>query len=281
MYRISRFLSLLLLSSGFLFCAQAYEVVWLGDMHYDARNLHTKEYLEHQAKSRRQTLRRNLYSWDDSALSYLLLETAARTAQNTPFAFQIGDFAHGFAGSKELATTMYTDAIRRISGPFKVPLYFSPGNHEYKGKDADKALHNTLLPYLKQKIEPSVKLKDYNFSLSHENDLFVFWNSVEPDLPWLEQTLNEHNSARYTFLITHYPILPVSRGKFDKLSLDKEHIAWIPFAKESQSSERKILLNLLCKHNVIVLCGHIHEQTVLEFASPQGKITQISAYSLF
>lgn len=261
MKKIASFFSLMLCCSCFLFCAQAYEIVRLGDMHYDSLNLHTKEYVERQAQSRKNRLRRNLYSWDDSGLSNLVLEKAAKAAQNTPFAFEIGDFAHGFAGSQEQTSTMYTDAISRISGPFTVPFYFCPGNHEYRGIGA-KALDKTLLPYLKQQLDPSVKLEGYNFALTHEDDVFVFWDSIKPDLPWLEQTLNEHSAARYTFLITHFPVLPVLRGKFDKISLKKEHIEWIPFAKESQSSERRSLLNLLSSHNVIVLCGHIHEQTL-------------------
>jgi hypothetical protein len=30
-----------------------------------------------------------------------------------------------------------------------------------------------------------------------------------------------------------------------------------------------------------VLCGHVHEQTLLEYESERGKITQITAFSLF
>jgi UDP-2,3-diacylglucosamine pyrophosphatase LpxH len=280
MNKIAVFFTLFLCCSCVLCGAQAYEIVWLGDMHYDSPDLHTKEYVERQEQSSKNRLRRNLYSWVDSGLSNLVLEKASKAAQNTPFAFEIGDFAHGFAGSQAQATTMYTDAISRISGLFTVPFYFCPGNHEYRGIGA-KTLDKTLLPYLKQKLNPSVKLKGYNFVLTHENDLFVFWDSIKPDLSWLKHTLNEHSAARYIFIITHYPVLPVFRGKFDRISLNKEHVEWIPFAKESQSSERRSLLNLLSSHNVIVLCGHIHEQTLLEYADPQGKITQISAYSLF
>ena len=91
-----------------------------------------------------------------------------------------------------------------------------------------------------------------------------------PDVPWLKKALDNNKDARNVFLCTHIPILPVSRGK----------IEWIPFSKPEEKEKRLELLNMLLERNVIVLCGHIHEQTLLEYANEKGRITQVTAYSV-
>ena len=114
-------------------------------------------------------------------------------------------------------------------------------------------------------------LGSFNFAFSHKGDAYIFWDSAKPDLAWLLDALAARKDARYTFLVTHFPVLPVG----------EEKAGWVPFGKAGKASERKALLDALCESRAIVLCGHIHEQTLLEYESKRGKITQISAFSLF
>lgn len=151
----------------------AYDIVWLGDMHYDETNLHTPDYFENKKRERHlKTLQRNLHSWEGTAPSYKLLEAAGATAKGTPFAFQIGDFAHGHAGSQSLATAMYDKAIKLIAGKFQVPVYFTPGNHEYVGIGAKQV---DILLFLTPKI-----LSYYLTSISNQLTLlYKAWNESD------------------------------------------------------------------------------------------------------
>ncbi|MCR5084961.1 MAG: metallophosphoesterase [Succinivibrionaceae bacterium] len=244
----------------------AYELVWLGDMHYDSRVLHSEDYLAEEEHQR--ALERNLYSWDGPAQR--LLAAAGKAARGTGFAFQVGDFSQGHGGTRGQSLLMFSGAIDAISSHLGVPTLFTPGNHEYRGKGARSALRTTLLPHLSRALGAGVPLKGYNFSISHEGDAFIFWNSVDPDLAWLQGALADHRGARHTFIVTHFPILPMAPVR----------IGWIPFGAPGQEMERQSLLGLLCHRNAIVLCGHIHEQAVLDYSDGRGRVTQVSSLAL-
>ncbi|MCR5536165.1 MAG: metallophosphoesterase, partial [Succinivibrio sp.] len=236
---------LMLLLSLIPLRALAYELVMLGDLHYDAQNLHTAAYFEQHKSQHQRTLSRNLSSWEGAAPSHALLEEAGQASEQSLFAIQVGDFAHGHAGSQALAAKMYAQVLKLLKANFKVPVYITPGNHEYAGAGASSALDATLKPYLSALLPQGSPLDNFNYSLEKENDVFIFFNCIKPDLDFLKQQLTAHAKARYTFVITHYPVLPIARGD----------LSFLLYGKSEEQQKREELLNLLCEHNVIVLCG--------------------------
>lgn len=271
--KTSHLITLLLIAATCLFAADGtYKIIWLGDLHYDSKTVHEAKYFENMDIKKNKSLKRNLYSWDgEEAPAKKMLAAAGEAAKGTAFAFQIGDFVHGHAGSEAMATKMNTELLDVCKKYFTVPFLYSPGNHEYAGKGAAKALKATLVPYLNKELKAEPPLTGFNFIRKQGGDLYIFWDSNRPDTPWLQKVLEENKEVRYTFLVTHIPILPVSHGKVD----------WIPFAKPEEKEKRVELLNLLCSRNVIILCGHIHEQTILDFANDKGRLTQVTAFSVF
>ena len=266
-------ITLLLIATACLFAADdTYKIIWLGDLHYDSKTVHEAKYFENMDIKKNKTTKRNLYSWEgEEAPAKKMLAAANEAAKGTAFAFQVGDFAQGHAGSEAMATMMNKELLEICKKYITVPFLLTPGNHDYAGKGAAKALKATLLPYLNNELKADPPLTSFNFTRKQGGDLFIFWDSNRPDTPWLQKILDENKEARHVFVCTHIPILPVSHGKVD----------WIPFAKPEEKEKRVELLNLLCSRNVIVLCGHIHEQTILDFANEKGRITQVTAYSVF
>ena len=72
------------------------------------------------------------------------------------------------------------------------------------------------------------------------------------------------------FLLCHLPVLPVGGGS----------PRWIAFGRPDQDADRKALLTVLAKHNVIVLCGHFHRFALSEYVSEEGRITQLMLNSV-
>ena len=270
--KTTHLITLLLIAATCLFGADGtYKIIWLGDLHYDSKTVHEAAYFENVDPKKNKTTKRNFHAWEgENAPGYKLLTITNKAAEGTPFAFQVGDFTQGHAGSEAMSKKMTTDFLALVKKHFTLPLYLTPGNHEFAGKGAKKGVKATLVPYLNETLKADPPLTDYNFTRKQDGDLFIFWNSNMPDVPWLKKALDDNKDARNIFLCTHIPILPVSRGK----------IEWIPFSKPEEKEKRLELLNMLLERNVIVLCGHIHEQTLLEYANEKGRITQVTAYSV-
>ena len=247
-------ITLLVIATVCLFAADgSYKIIWLGDLHYDGKTVHEAAYFENVDPKKNKTTKRNFHAWEgENAPGYKLLAVANKAAEGTPFAFQVGDFTQGHAGSEAMSKKMTTDLLDIIKKNFTLPFYLTPGNHEFAGKGAKKGMKAALIPYLNDVLKAEPPLTDYNFTRKQDSDLFIFWNSNMPDVPWLKKALDDNKDARNIFLCTHIPILPVSRGK----------IEWIPFSKPEEKEKRLELLNMLLERNVIVLCGHIHEQTI-------------------
>ena len=92
-----------------LFAADdTYQIVMLGDLHYDNVECREPEMLKNLQDWQKSELNRNLQSWREGGESLKMLEIAGKVAAelNAPFVIQNGDFCQGDAGSEAMATKL-------------------------------------------------------------------------------------------------------------------------------------------------------------------------------
>lgn len=145
-----------------------------------------------------------------------------------------------------------------------VPFLVTKGNHDITGPGAPRAYNDAVLGWLGRQL--SQKIASASYAVSFGPDRFIFFDSFNPDLDWLEKTLTAP-VARYTFMVTHEPVVP-----FDARS------NWHLLVNDPAQRDR--LLNLLGRHKVVVLCGHLHKFSILRRNTPGGSFLQIAMNSV-
>lgn len=114
------------------------------------------------------------------------------------------------------------------------------------------------------------ELSSANVSFVHKGIRFVFYDCYTPDisLEWLENTL-EGNSQPVIFS-AHQPVIPYNA-----------RANWHIFGRKNEMEKRQRLLNVLSRHNAVVLTAHLHKFTVLKREVPgSGMITQVALGSV-
>ncbi|MBP5670783.1 MAG: metallophosphoesterase [Victivallales bacterium] len=279
----------LILFAVALFAADdTYQIVMLGDLHYDNVDCREPEMMKNLKDYQKYELDRNLRSWREDGESLKMLEAAGKMAEqlNAPFVIQNGDFVQGDAGSEEMATKMILSCMDTCKKYIHVPFIATKGNHDPRGKGANAAVNKTLPAFWSKELNINPPLTRTTFAHRQGPDVFIFLDDISlgsqkkekvndkeivtfPNLEYFESLLKANADARYTFIVCHLPIIPTSAER------------WIPFGGQKTDAQRKYLLNLLCEHNAIILCGHIHANSFIEFENEKGKVAQITCISLF
>ncbi|MCR5380575.1 MAG: metallophosphoesterase [Lentisphaeria bacterium] len=272
-----------------LFAADdTYQIVMLGDLHYDNVECREPEMLKNLQDWQKSELNRNLRSWREGGESLKMLELAGKAAAelNAPFAIQNGDFCQGDAGSEAMAAKMIMACMNTCKQYIHVPFIATKGNHDPRGKGANAAVNKTLPAFWSKEMNIDPPLTSTTFAFRQGPDVFIILDDIilgsakrekvgdvekvtYPNLENLEKLLKENADARYTFIVCHLPIIPTSEGR------------WLPFGGQKTDSQRLYLLDLLCEHNAIILCGHIHGNTFIEYENEKGKVAQITSISLY
>ena len=281
-------LSLLLLVFTAFAAEDTYQIVMLGDLHYDNEACREPSSIPALSDARKREMKRNLRCWREGGESLKLLEQAGKAADelHSPFAIQIGDFCQGDAGSEKMAEKMILECMATCKKYIHVPFIAAKGNHDPRGKGANDALNRTLPAFWSKELGLNPPVTRTTFAHRQGPDVFIFLDDITlavqknetvdgvvkvtyPNMEYFESLLNEHKDVRYTFIVCHLPIIPTGAGR------------WIPFGNPKFDVERKALLKLLCKRNAIVLCGHIHGNTFMEFTDEAGTVSQVTSISLF
>ena len=272
-----------------LFAADdTYQIVMLGDLHYDNVDCREPETLKNLQDWQKYELNRNLRSWKEDGDSLKMLELAGKAATelNAPFVIQNGDFCQGDAGSEAMAAKLILSCMETCKKYIHVPFIATKGNHDPRGKGANAAVNKTLPAFWSKELNLDPPLTTTTFAHRQGSDVFIFLDDINlgaakkekiddkevityPNLENLEKLLKANADARYTFIVCHLPIIPTSADR------------WIPFGGPKTDAQRKRLLDMLCEHNAIILCGHIHSNTFIEFENEKGKVSQITCISLF
>lgn len=262
------FLSAVALVAVFRLCADEplYSVPVLGDFHYDRMELHDEAFLnEKYPRDRSQIINYTKASTEFAPL--LVAAVANQVKPGTPFVIQLGDFTEGLCGSRELQEKMFLGAIEQVKTSISVPFLVTKGNHDVTGPGAKEAYRSTLLPFLSKELGRPVD--EANYVVKHDRDAFVFFDSMEPDLDWLERQLEENRSARNLFVATHYPVIPF-----------EYRADWSLLAKPGKEKERARLIAMLEKANAIILCGHLHRAAMMEYQGDTGVFYQLAVNSV-
>ena len=100
----------------------------------------------------------------------------------------------------------------------------------------------------------------------HGKDLFIFIDSFVGKntlYNFIVKALKQYPESRYTFLLSHLPLLPCSPG----------YPAWLIPQYEK-------LIPILAKRNTVILSAHTHIPSFVSIKTPEGKLAQIVVSSI-
>lgn len=246
-----------------------YSFPMLGDIHYDQWAHHDMDWVKKEKPNDIRQIENYVEVSNEFTPRLLNLTRRLIADSNSPvpFAVQIGDFVEGLCGSYELQALQSREAIELVEGTnLGAPMLMTKGNHDITGPGADQAFDDVLLPWMAK--QAGRKLDSANYHVRHGDDLFVFFDAYKPDLDFVEQAM-ANEPARHRFFIVHPPVVPYNA-----------RANWHVFDRDSQKQERRRLIDLLSRHEAVVLGGHLHKYSLLERRSDVGRFTQLAVSSV-
>ena len=260
---------------------EKYQVMVLGDVHYDAPEYHTGPQI-HGARARER--KRNFSMWEGP--SRKLLEAAMKqTGLDTAFAIQLGDIGQGDCDTPELHEDMLKKAFETVRNYFPSHRFLAvKGNHdvrELRTVNDPGPVKKALLPLVAAELGVA-ELADGNYAFRRGKDLYIavdgFINStiIEPrDLTlnrylaqkgiagFVKKTLEANPETRYVFLLSHLPVMPVAfRNPF-----------WVlPGYQE--------IIDMLEKRHAVILAAHTHKFSLTTRKTAVGQIAQLITTSM-
>ncbi len=259
---------------------EAFAFLLLGDLHFDNLACHDLESLRKEKPDDLRQVR------EYSALTTDILPRLFATVRkaiaglnrspetSVPFAVQVGDLVEGLCGSPEQARQLDADALAFVrEARLGAPFLFTKGNHDITGPGAADAFKSVFHPFLGEQAAVfggDSKLTTARYHIEYANALFCFFDAYDKEsLEWLEAVLTRR-TARHCFLVLHPPVVPYGA-----------RATWHVFSHEREKTQRDRLLELLGKHNVFVLSGHIHKYNLLVRRTPGGgKFLQLGVNSV-
>lgn len=245
----------------------SYEVVLIGDVHYTEEALHLD--LKNRHNEVQYAVKTNVEAWQGDIP--VILKTAADYANEksaVAFTVQLGDFVEGLHGNYDLHKKAVTRSLAKVSAGHEKPVYFVKGNHDSWGNGGTDGCYDVLLPYMAKyqelKHSPIPKRRAANYTMKLNGDLYIFYDW---DISFILKALKENPDVRYTFLISHIPLLPCDNGNFAN---------WVI---SGDPALRKELLKLMAERNAIVLAAHTHKTSLFRYTRTDGTITQFTSYS--
>jgi len=249
--------------------AQATALIFLGDMHYDRLEDHHMPWLDDKPGDLRQVKEYSRITeahWDD--FMEVIRSRAVDSRYETLAILQAGDLSEGLAGSEEKAQQMAAACMAAIEDShMPVPWILAKGNHDITGPGARVAFNEHYLPMIRQQTgNPGIRSASYSFDAGPARITCLDpWDRETDLLAFLKKEL-EASTALYKFVMVHEPVIPVT-GR-----------CWHLFREDEQ--KRVALLELIAKHQAIVLCGHLHRYAVVSRNTAFGPVVQVMAVSV-
>lgn len=262
--------------------AQSVSFVALGDMHYDKLDDHDLDFVMTRPQDFQQIF--NEYPQYTAFFMPKFLKVVKQKVETTPAVkavVQLGDLVQGVAGNVQLARQMNRGAVDMLHNvKLPVPWVLVKGNHDVSNSPGQpEAWDEVIRPFIEGQVKKPVGHGMYTYKLSEDVELFVLdqFFSVDRNVPetdmvlFLEKELAS-STAKYKFVMTHQPVIPVTQRCWHLLSGIRRPV--------QDASLRDRFLNLLAKHKVIVFAAHLHEYAVLSRATPSGNIVQVMINSV-
>ncbi len=241
----------------------------LGDLHFDKLACHDLAWLQNEKPDDLRQVR-EYSSLATSILPRLFPRVREAIAAlnrspktSVPFVLQVGDLVEGLCGSDEQTRQLDAAALDFVrEAGLGVPFLFTKGNHDITGPGAAEAFKSVFHPFLGEQaavLGGDGKLSTARYQIEYRNAQFCFFDAYDREsLAWLEAAL-ARRTARHCFMVIHPPVVPYGA-----------RATWNIFSSARDKAQRERLLELLGKHNVFVLSGHIHKYNLLVRATPGG-----------
>ena len=254
-------------------CGASYSVAVLGDLHFDSpdpKRYHadyTHSTTEKRYKAHCSEHVRNAEMWT-ARMPSLVRASAACVRDDTAFVFQMGDLIQGDCGKASTHRKMLDDAFAFLKGTYgeRLPIAIVTGNHDIRGDVVGDGARETLDDWMTRCVEQEFGVRETGgtFLLRHGPDayLVVDFNEPRPDFALLKKLLAESEDARYTFIVSHGPVIPSGES------------TWFLYGRNGKTAQRRELRALLARRNAIALSGHTHLLEYYDCAFPEGRITQ-------
>jgi hypothetical protein len=250
---------------------KTYSIPVLGDIHFDSPDpkfyhaAYTHSTSERRYKNHLAEHVRNSKMWKEH-LPNLIKASAQCARPDSPFVLQMGDFIQGDCGKGDMHRKMLDDAFSYVKGAYggKKKLIFTVGNHDIRGAmkgDGALAAMKDWMPKQMSK-ELGTPVTRTTFSFRQGPDVFIAIDFNNPNLDYIKKLLDESSDARYTFVVSHGPVVPSGLTN------------WILFGKKPFGAQRRELRALLAKRNAIALSGHTHRLEFIDCKFPEGQLTQ-------
>ena len=239
----------------------AYRAMFLGDVHYDA-----KEY--HPGYTKKKAFKRNVTMWKSATPQLLEAASAEAAKENVAFVVQLGDITQGYADTPELQEKMLRTAFLKLK-PFFAdrPLLAVKGNHDVRGRSGNDngPAERGLLPLVAAEKNLGT-LADGNYAFMQDKDLFIAVDGfvgMKEVVEFVRKSLEAHPDARYVFLMTHLPVLPGS----------VQNPVWLLPGYEEIAA-------MLETRKALVIAAHTHRPSLTTRTTPRGTLPQIVVSSM-
>lgn len=248
---------------GTLLTASDYNLVVLGDTHFDAERYHASKPVHPFQIQERE---RNVSMWANGSSEAVLRAAAKKDTPDVPFVIQIGDLSQGDCDTPEDQAKMISDGFAKIKSFFNGKKLFSViGNHDIRlavpNVNPDLA-DKVFLPSLEREL--GKKTNKGNYFVRHGKDLYIFLGGYKMSdrdaFSFVSSAINQNKDARHIFYITHVPLL-----------------AW-SYSHPTPGHDK--LIPLLLSHNAIILSGHTHRNSIFTITKGGKKLTQLVVTSL-
>lgn len=258
-----------------------YNIVILGDTHYDAADperYHAGYHLENTKResAHRKEFVRNGDMWAGRCKD-LVKRASCLIDDNTRYVFQMGDLIQGDTADAATHTRFLEDAMGLLKSSLAgdLPLVTVCGNHDVRGNDdavCAQAYADYMLPRLSAELGQDIPATSFSFKAGP--DVFVFIDFTRSDVPLIEQLLEQAAPTRHLFVVVHCPVFPYDNPKYYWWHLLGDR-------KDSRAAERRHIRALLARKHAIVLCGHVHNTEFLDWYGDGGRITQMTMSSVW
>ncbi len=259
---------------------EAFAFPVLGDVHFDRLACHDLEALQREKPDDLRQVREysalatsNVPRLFESVRGAIADLNRSRET-SVPLTLQVGDLVEGLCGSAEQSEQLDSAVLSFIrEARLGAPFLFTKGNHDITGPGSTDAYKSVFLPFLGEQaaaLGGDRTVTTARFQVECGNALFCFFDAYDREsLGWLEAAL-ARRTARHCFVVLHPPVVPYGA-----------RATWHVFSSDRDKPQRERLLELLGKHNVFVLCGHIHKYNLLVRATPGGgKFLQLAVSSV-
>jgi 3',5'-cyclic AMP phosphodiesterase CpdA len=257
---------------------EGFSFILLGDLHFDRLEHHDLGWVEAEKPGDVAQIRN--YSRLTAVVMPLLFAGVRRQIEwlrttDTPprFVLQVGDLVEGLCGNEELAVRQNREALEFVAAAILgLPLLFTKGNHDVTGPGSDAAFDAVLQPFQREQalqVDALATSAGANVSLTHAGSQWACFDAYDnTSLDWLEAVLAQRTAERL-FVVVHPPVVPYGARAM-----------WHLYSSKRDAAKRAKLLELLGRHDAIILGGHLHKFAALTRTVGTGRFTQLAVSSV-